>query len=47
LTGTSCDLFVCEASFFGMLCAWREVRILRQQMCPEMLLSLVAYQEVE
>jgi hypothetical protein len=31
LTGTSCDLFACEASFFGLLCAWREVQILRQQ----------------
>jgi hypothetical protein len=30
LTGTSCDLFACEASFFGLLCAWREVQILRQ-----------------
>jgi hypothetical protein len=31
LTGTSRDLFACEASFFGLLCAWREVQILRQQ----------------
>jgi hypothetical protein len=31
LTGTSCDLFACEASLFGLLCAWREVQILRQQ----------------
>jgi hypothetical protein len=31
LTGTSCDLFACEASLFGLLCAWRRVRILRQQ----------------
>jgi hypothetical protein len=30
LTGTSCDLFACEASLFGLLCAWREVQILRQ-----------------
>jgi hypothetical protein len=30
LTGTSCDLFVCEASLFGLLCAWRRVQILRQ-----------------
>jgi hypothetical protein len=30
LTGTSCDLFACEASFSGLLCAWREVQILRQ-----------------
>jgi hypothetical protein len=31
LAGTFCDLFACEASLFGLLCAWREVRILRQQ----------------
>jgi hypothetical protein len=31
LTGTSRDLFACEASLFGLLCAWREVQILRQQ----------------
>jgi hypothetical protein len=31
LTGTSRDLFVCEASFSGLLCAWRDVHILRQQ----------------
>jgi hypothetical protein len=31
LTGTSRDLFVCEASFSGLLCAWRDVQILRQQ----------------
>jgi hypothetical protein len=31
LTGTSHDLFACEASLFGLLCAWREVQILRQQ----------------
>jgi hypothetical protein len=30
LTGTSCDLLVCEASFFSLLCAWCEVQILRQ-----------------
>jgi hypothetical protein len=30
LTGTSRDLFACEASLFGLLCAWREVQILRQ-----------------
>jgi hypothetical protein len=30
LTGTSCDLLVCEASFFGLLCAWREAQILHQ-----------------
>jgi hypothetical protein len=23
LTGTSCDLYMCEASLFGLLCAWR------------------------
>jgi hypothetical protein len=32
LTGTSCDFFACEASFFGLLCAWREVQILRQHL---------------
>jgi hypothetical protein len=31
LTGTSFDLFTCEASLFGLLCAWRQVQILRQQ----------------
>jgi hypothetical protein len=31
LTGTSWNLFLCEASLFGLLCAWREVQILRQQ----------------
>jgi hypothetical protein len=31
LTGTSRDLFACEASFSGLLCAWCEVQILRQQ----------------
>jgi hypothetical protein len=29
LTGTSRDLFACEASLFGLLCAWREVHILK------------------
>jgi hypothetical protein len=31
LTGTSWNLCACEASLFGLLCAWREVQILRQQ----------------
>jgi hypothetical protein len=31
LTGTSWNLFMCEASLFGLLCAWRRVQILRQQ----------------
>jgi hypothetical protein len=31
LTGTLWNLLVCEASLFGLLCAWRRVRILRQQ----------------
>jgi hypothetical protein len=35
LTGTSRDLFACEASLFGLLCAWREVQILRQQPSEE------------
>jgi hypothetical protein len=30
LTGTSWNLFACEASLFGLLCAWREVQILHQ-----------------
>jgi hypothetical protein len=30
LTGTSWNLFTCEASLFGLLCAWRKVQILRQ-----------------
>jgi hypothetical protein len=32
LTGTLWNLLVCEASLFGLLCAWRRVRILRQHM---------------
>jgi hypothetical protein len=31
LTGTSWNLCACEASLFGLLCAWREVQILCQQ----------------
>jgi hypothetical protein len=31
LTGTSWNLCACEASLFGLLCAWREVQILRKQ----------------
>jgi hypothetical protein len=31
LTGTSWNLFACEASLFGLLCAWRRVLILCQQ----------------
>jgi hypothetical protein len=31
LTGTSWNLLACEASLFGLLCAWRKVQILRQQ----------------
>jgi hypothetical protein len=30
LTGTSWNLCACEASLFGLLCAWRKVQILRQ-----------------
>jgi hypothetical protein len=30
LTGTSRNLFACEASLFGLLCAWRRVLILCQ-----------------
>jgi hypothetical protein len=30
LTGTLWNLLACEASLFGLLCAWRRVRILRQ-----------------
>jgi hypothetical protein len=31
LTRTLWNLLVCESSLFGLLCAWRKVRILRQQ----------------
>jgi hypothetical protein len=31
LTGTSWNLFACEASSFGLLCAWRRVLILCQR----------------
>jgi hypothetical protein len=31
MTGTFWNLFACEASLFGLLCAWRKVQILRQQ----------------
>jgi hypothetical protein len=34
LTGTLWNMLVCEASLFGLLCAWRRVRILRQQVQP-------------
>jgi hypothetical protein len=33
LTGTSWNLLACEASLFGLLCAWRKVQILRQHVC--------------
>jgi hypothetical protein len=35
LTGTSWNLFACEASLFGLLCAWRKVQILHQQVTQE------------
>jgi hypothetical protein len=35
LSGTSWNLCACEASLFGLLCAWRKVQILRQQQPPE------------
>jgi hypothetical protein len=39
LTGTSWSLCACEASLFGLLCAWRKVQILRQQRMMSLSLS--------